>query len=171
MKGLKGVSNESQDSVKKADEGSKPKEKPLIRIFLYNCLENFLLFLVLLNSVIYPCASAGIYFLFAMGFTAISMVSEEKKARLKQVFSLFMALLAFGIIVGKIVFIVMLHKQGELSLTDDERLLYDSLGISIDMNQKFINFSTIFFSVFFDAIQIIISALLSLLYSSHRKEI
>lgn len=101
-------------------------------IILYNCLENFLLFAMLLNSVIYPSVSSAFYFLSAMGLTAISMNKDEKKVKLKFDLSIALLVISAGIMITKGVFLIMLNNEGVLSLSKDERLLYDSLGIRID---------------------------------------
>jgi hypothetical protein len=47
-------------------------------ILLYNCFENFVLFMMMLNSVIYPSASSATYFIFALVLTLLSLTRDEK---------------------------------------------------------------------------------------------
>lgn len=57
-----------------------------------------------------------------------------------------------------------------MDLSRDDRLLYDSLGIRIDLTQKRITVWTTLMSVGFDSLHMILSLVLALVYNSHRKE-
>lgn len=140
-------------------------------MIFYNCLENFLLFIVLLNASIYPSASAGLYFAYCLGMTALSLSNEERRVLLKFGVSILMTVVTFGILLAKGYLLIKLNNTGQdLDLSRDDRLLYDSLGIRIDLTQKRITVWTTLMSVGFDSLQMILSILLTLVYNSHRKE-
>jgi hypothetical protein len=71
--------------------------------------ENLVLFLVLLNSIVYPNACSGLYFLFALSLTALSLTKEEKKAKLKFVLAICLALISAGLGVTKGAYLIMLN--------------------------------------------------------------
>jgi hypothetical protein len=65
-------------------------------IILCNCTENFILFLMLLNSVIYPSVSSAVYFIFAMILTMMSMQRNEKTVNTKFIIAILLLVIAFG---------------------------------------------------------------------------
>lgn len=89
------------------------------KVFVYNSLENFLLFLMLLNSVIYPSATTAFYYIFTMAMTAISMVKDKKKVQLKFGLAIATLVISFMILVGKGFVLIMLNHDGEITLTND----------------------------------------------------
>lgn len=66
---------------------SKDKKKNstflIVVICLYNCIENFLLFLMLLNSSFFSNAFTTVYFVVAMYLTFNTLVKDEKFVRNK----------------------------------------------------------------------------------------
>jgi hypothetical protein len=83
---------------------------------VFNIIENFLLFLTLLNSAIYPSASSSFYFLFAMGLTLESMVRDQKRIKTKFIIAIILALLSFGIMITKGIFLIILNDGEDLNL-------------------------------------------------------
>jgi len=81
-------------------------------MIVYNCLENFLLFFVLLNSSIYPSASTGLYFAYCLGMTALSLANEERKVLIKLWASILMIVVTFGIILAKGYLLIKLNNTG-----------------------------------------------------------
>jgi hypothetical protein len=136
----------------------------------YNLIENTFLFISLLNSVLYPSASTAIYYIFTIGLTLTSMTREEQKIKLKFIFAILFTLIAFGIMITKGVFLILLNNEGDIRLSSDERMLYDSLGIRIDQTMIRIKFYNTFMTLFFDIIQLFSSAILSGIYYSQRRD-
>ena len=90
------------------------------RMIMYNCYENIILFMVLLNSVIYPSASSGLYYIYALVMTALSLTNEERKIKLKFGLTVCIIVLSFAIIISKGLFLIMLNNTGlDLDLTQD----------------------------------------------------
>ena len=87
---------------------------------------------MLLNSVIYPSATSALYYLMTLAFTGISLSKEKKKVKLKFALSIGVLVISCLILVAKGLALILLNNEGEINLTSDERLLYDSLGIRID---------------------------------------
>jgi uncharacterized membrane protein YhaH (DUF805 family) len=101
-------------------------------IILYNFAENAILFLTLLNSVIYPSASTAVYYVLAIFLTLMSLVRELKVIKLKFIMAILFLVASVSLMVTKGVFLILLNNKGYITLTPDERLLYDSIGIRID---------------------------------------
>ena len=68
---------------------------------MYNCIENSLLFIIILNSVIYPSASFALYYMFALGATALSLSKVKKIIKLKFILAIALAVISITIAVGK----------------------------------------------------------------------
>ena len=69
--------------------------------------------------MIYPSASSALYFVFAMGLTAMSMTKEEKKVKLKFVLAISFVIISLGLLVTKGVYLIMLNNQGDITLSLD----------------------------------------------------
>jgi len=81
-------------------------------MILYNCLENGLLFLVLLNSTIYPSASSGLYFCYCIIMTAFSLSNTEGRAKLKFWLSVLILVTTFAVLIAKGYFLIKLNSSG-----------------------------------------------------------
>lgn len=79
------------------------------KIIMYNCIENSLLFVIMLNSVIYPSASFALYYLFALGITALSLSKDNKTIKLKFILSIALAVSSITIAVGKGLILIKLN--------------------------------------------------------------
>lgn len=120
---MSGVSNKTGDGVK--DKGPK-------YVIVSNIAENMVLFLMLLNSVIYPSVSSAIYLVVTMSLTGISLTRDKKKVQFKYGLSIASLVVTVLIMIAKGVTLILLNHEGEIYLSSDERLLYDSLGVRID---------------------------------------
>ena len=90
---------------------------------MYNCIENFLLFALLLLSVIYANLGSAIYFVITLILTAFSMSKSEAKVKLKFALSILIIIISFLILIckyslinllfniGKNTFIIILHTE------------------------------------------------------------
>lgn len=77
------------------------KKRLSYKIMMYNCIENSLLFIIMLNSVIYPSASFALYYMFALGATALSLSKVKKIIKLKFILAIALAVISITIAVGK----------------------------------------------------------------------
>ena len=77
---------------------------------IFNCLEPFMLFLLMLNSLIYPNFPSAIYFSCSIFLTFMCLHKSEKKIKLKQILSIGMMVFSILVLILKTVFIVNLHK-------------------------------------------------------------
>lgn len=146
------------------------KKKQTRGIILYNCIESFLLILSLLNSVVYPNIGTSVYFVFSLFLTALCLTRDEKKIRIKQIFSIAIMVIAVGISITKTVFIVNLHKQGQIRLDEDDTLMYKTCGIYIHLSTSKIGVINVFMSVFFDLMEFFICIFLTILYGNQRHD-
>lgn len=55
----------------------------------------------MLNSLIYPSASFALYYMFALGITALSLSKDNTTIQLKFILSIALALISIIIAVGK----------------------------------------------------------------------
>jgi hypothetical protein len=58
------------------------------------------------NAIFYPNAVSAVYFLYAMGLTLLSLSKNEKKVKIKCIFSLIIMVVAIAAIIIKTVYIV-----------------------------------------------------------------
>ena len=137
---------------------------------IYNSFENFVLFLMVRNSVIYPSASSALYFVFAMALTLMSLTRDQKIVQIKFIIGLVLLVLAMAWGVTKGVILVLLNNEGPLVLSSDERYLYDSLGIRIDQQMTRIKIYNTLMTISFDVIEVFLSATLSAFYFSLKKD-
>lgn len=163
MKGL-AQAKEQQSVLSYGNQRNERKHRIIRNVIFFNCLENFLLFLMLLINIMYPNASSALYLIFAFVFTASSLAKEEKKVMLKFVLSIALLVIGALIILAKGFVLIKLNHEGEISLSADERLLYDSLGIRIDSTTVTIKFQNTFLTLFFDILQMILSLVLVVTY-------
>lgn len=77
VKGFAPPKDKSEMSIHSKFE-EKKRKKLTTSILLYNCFENLVLFMMMLNSVIYPSASSAAYFVFALVLTLLSLTRDEK---------------------------------------------------------------------------------------------
>lgn len=150
----------------------KQKQAMIRKMVVYNCLEPFFLSVLMLNAVFYPNLVTAFYFTVSLALTSLSLRKEEKKIKLKQVLSLAMIGISIAVLVAKAVFIVDLHKQEDLLLLDpDDVLMYRTSGIYITIETSKMKVVNVFMSIFFDFMNMILSAVLVLLYGSQRKDV
>lgn len=140
-------------------------------MIFFNCLEPFLLILLLLNSIVYPNFGTALYLIFALSLTGLCLSKEEKKINLKQIFAIVILISSVAILITKAVFIVDLHKQGELNLDETDILMYRTCGIYIHLTTNKIGIINVFMSIFFDIMEFILCILVVILYGSQRKDI
>ncbi len=76
IKGFGALKDRSELSIHSKFEEKRNKLTSII--LMYNCFENLLLFLMMLNSVIYPSATSALYFVFTLTLTMISMTRNQK---------------------------------------------------------------------------------------------
>ena len=84
---------------------------------IYNSFENFQLFLMILNSVIYPSASSALYFVFATALTLISLTRNQNIVQIKLIIGLVLLVLAMAWGVTKGVILILLNNKGPLVLS------------------------------------------------------
>lgn len=76
VKGFGAPKDKSELSIHSKFE--EKRKKLTTSILIYNCLENLLLFMMMLNIVIYPSATSALYFVFSLILTMISLTRNEK---------------------------------------------------------------------------------------------
>lgn len=124
----------------------------------------------MLNSVVYPNFGTALYFLYVLALTGLCLAKDEKKIKLKQFLSIAVIFIAFAILVTKIVFLIDL-KGESFTLSEDDILLYRSSGIYIKSGETKLKAFNVFMSVFFDAVEVLLCILVTVLYGSHRKDV
>lgn len=97
----------------------KKREKLTTSVLLYNCFENFVLFLMMLNSVIYPSGSSATYFITALVLTLFSLTREEKTVQMKFIIGIVLLVIAIALTITKGVILILLNNEGTLVLNSD----------------------------------------------------
>lgn len=82
-------------------------------------MENIILFLMLLNSVIYPNAATAVYYVITLSLTGISLTKDRKKVQLKYGISIATLVITLLILIAKAIILVLLNHEGEITLTSD----------------------------------------------------
>ena len=131
VKGFSAPKDKSEMSIhSKYDE--KKRKKLTSSILIYNCFENFVLFLMMLNSVIYPSVSSASYFILALVLTILSLTRDEHTIKFKFIIGIILFGLSIALGIFKGVMLILLNDQGTLVLSSEDRYFYDSIGIRID---------------------------------------
>ncbi len=145
----------------------KQKQVMIRNMVIFNCIEPFFLTLLMLNAVFYPNLVTAVYFVVSLLLTSLCLCREEKKIKLKQVLCLAMIGISIAVLIAKAVFIVDLHGQDDLlQLDPDDVLIYRTSGIYITIETSKIKVVNVFMSIFFDFMNMLLSAVLVILYGS-----
>jgi hypothetical protein len=154
----------NRDGTMLSKEKKKISSILIVALCLYNWLENFLLFLLTLNSMFYSNIFSAIYFMIALTLTYNSLIKDEKKVRSKQIVT------ALGSVIGgiatliKTIMLINLAIKKEIEVNEDELAIYKTFGIYLEKNRPVLGSMDIFMTIFFDLNEILLCILLTLMY-------